>query len=186
MNEEWTAMEWSTFFTNIVTIIGFPTGIIIYWLQSRKERQANLVQEEKERLAEQQEIDDDLIELYMRIGKNFVEHRELNKHDQPLEKEEDRAAQIILYDHLVVLFERSFLRLQDKEGEDYQEMWASWEDFIMDWLEKPNFRAALPKLMRRENPRFVDYIQKIVGKDYSDVSKLSKSPMVGVSIPEPL
>ena len=68
-------------------------------------------------------------------------------------------------------FERAFIQLYGKQSHTYKRMWHSWEDYIDTWLEQPNFRAALPRLMVGEDAKFVRYIQSKVGKDYKQAPK---------------
>ena len=40
--------------------------------------------------------------------------------------------------------------------------WNSWEDYILEWCNKPHFRSALPRLLRGEDPSFVRYVERLV------------------------
>jgi hypothetical protein len=37
--------------------------------------------------------------------------------------------------------------------------WASWEDYMREWLARDAFRTQLPELVKGEDPEFAAYIQ---------------------------
>ncbi len=43
--------------------------------------------------------------------------------------------------------------------------WNSWEDYMLDWCRRADFRAALPKLLEGEDPEFGDYLRKLLERD---------------------
>jgi hypothetical protein len=139
----------------VVTVVGLPLAILVFLYEQRKER-----------LSEREEIDGDLVEEYADIIDKFIEHPELDQHDTPLTDEVQKKQQFRIYEMIVSFFERAFIQLYGKQTQTYRRMWHSWEDYIDTWLEQPNFRAALPRLMIGEDPKFVAYIQRKVGKDY--------------------
>jgi hypothetical protein len=53
----------------------------------------------------------------------------------------------------------------EKKTPEYRRMWNSWVDYIKDWLRKPNFQNALPRLMQGEDPDFVAYMAKLSGQN---------------------
>lgn len=153
-----TILNWAEFLSYTVTIFGLPLAIGLF-----------LYEQKKERLAEQQEIDGDLVEEYADIIDKFIEHPELDQHDSPLGDPVQAKQQLRIYEMIVSFFERAFIQLYGKRDKTYRRMWYSWEDYIDSWLEMPNFRAALPRLMIGEDPRFVAYIQSKVGVKYDRI-----------------
>jgi hypothetical protein len=102
---------------------------------------------------------------YARIQEKLFEYPELDQHDAPLNNAEDNRRQYILYEILVSLFERSFILLYGEDDPAYRRMWNSWEDYINQWIARPNFRAALPRLMKGEDPDFVAFFARLSALD---------------------
>jgi hypothetical protein len=145
-------LQWMELLSYVATVIGIPLAIVIFIYQERKERQN-----------EEEEIYDDLMEHYADIQEKLFEHPELDQHDKPLANGEDMRRQRILYDMLVSLFERAYILLYEETKPAYQRMWNSWNDYINLWAKYPNFRMALPELMKGEDPAFVSFMAKVTG-----------------------
>lgn len=147
-------LEFFEFLSYVATAVGIPLAIITFVYQEKKERQN-----------EQEEIYDKLMGHYAEIQEKLFEYPELDMHSQESQDAETKRRQHILYEMLISLFERSFILLESEKDPAYQRMWNSWADYIQEWLDKPNFCAALPKLMKGEDPDFVAYIAKLSGLD---------------------
>lgn len=145
-------MTWMELLSYIATVVGIPLALGVFVFEEKKERQA-----------EQEEIYEKLMEHYSRIQEKLFEHPELDQHECPLQDPEEGRRQYILYEMLISLFERSFILLYGETDPAYRRMWNSWEDYIAQWLTHPNFRAALPRLMKGEDPDFVAYFSKASG-----------------------
>lgn len=154
MLNDLTILEFFELLSYIATVVGIPLALLTFVYQERKERQN-----------EQEEIYDKLMGHYAEIQEKLFEYPELDLHDQPSLDPETKRRQYILYEMLISLFERSFILLENEKDPEYQRMWNSWVDYILQWLERPNFCAALPKLMKGEDPDFVAYISKLSGLD---------------------
>ncbi len=150
--ESYNFLEWMELLSYIATVVGIPLGILIFLYQERKERQN-----------EQEEIYDKLMGHYTIIQEKLFTHPELDVHDKTLSNFEDARRQYILYQMVVSLFERSFILLASETDPAYQRMWNSWVDYICEWVDRPNFRAALPKLMEGEDKAFVAYMAELSG-----------------------
>ena len=136
----------------IATIVGIPLALLTFIIQERKERQA-----------EQEEIYDKLMEHYATIQERLFQHPEIDQHEQPLSNPEDKRRQLIVYEMLVSLFERAFILLYGETDPAYQRMWNSWNDYIQHWSAKANFREALFVLMLGEDADFVAFFAKQTG-----------------------
>ena len=154
MFQDLTILEFFELLSYIATVVGIPLALLTFVYQERKERQN-----------EQEEIYDKLMGHYAEIQEKLFEYPELDLHDQPSLDPETKRRQYILYEMLISLFERSFILLESEKSPEYQRMWNSWVDYILQWLERPNFCAELPKLMKGEDPDFVAYISKLSGLD---------------------
>jgi hypothetical protein len=149
-----TFIELMELLSYIATVVGIPLAVGTYIIQERKERQS-----------EQEEIYDKLMTHYATIQEKLFEYPELDMHTAPSADPETKRRQLILYEMLISLFERSYILLEAEKEPEYQRMWNSWVDYIQTWLAKPNFAAALPQLMQGEDPDFVAYVAKLSGLD---------------------
>jgi hypothetical protein len=69
---------------------------------------------------------------------------------------------LLIFSILISLFERAYLLLyEDGMKEKQLRRWRSWEDYMGEWCNRANFRAALPALLRGEDPEFAAYIQNL-------------------------
>ena len=142
-----TLLEWLEFLSYVATVVGIPLALFVFMFEERKERQA-----------EQEEIYEKLMDHYARIQEKLFEYPELDQHEHPLTDPEQARRQYILYEMLISLFERSFILLHGETNPVYRRMWNSWDDYIGEWIARPNFRAALPRLVRGEDPDFVAFL----------------------------
>jgi len=152
MLPDWSLLEFFEFLSYVATVVGIPLAIFAY-----------MMEEKKERLSEQEEIYDKLMDHYDDILARLFEHPDIDQHDAPINDPELRRRQKILYEMLVTLFERAFILLYGEKEPVYLRMWNSWEDYIKLWLTRPNFREYLPELMVGEDKKFVDYMAKLSG-----------------------
>lgn len=144
----------------IVTVVGLPAAIVIFWLEQRKEREN-----------EEEEVYTMLSDNYQDFLKTCLEHRDLKlfqiKNTEDLTPEQ-REAMIIIFSMLVALFERAYLLLYESGMSRNQERrWRTWEDYMREWAGRDDFREMLPELLDNEDPEFVTYFKSMVpaGKD---------------------
>lgn len=145
-------LQWMQMLSYAATMIGIPIALWTFIHQERKDRRV-----------EQQEIYDELLEHYTQILDRLLRYPDLDVHNQPLQSEEDRRRQRIIYAMLISLFERAFIMLHGENDAAYKRMWNSWVDNIGEWSSKPNFRALLPELMLGEDPEFAAFMEKATG-----------------------
>lgn len=148
MLETWEMMSY------IVTVIGLPLAIFVFLFDQRKEREN-----------EEEEVYQLLSDNYQDFLKVALEHPDLrlfSTEEIPPLTEEQQERLLIIFTMLTSLFERAYLLLYEDDMSSKQaRRWHSWEDYIMEWCNKPNFKALLPKLLVGEDPSFVAYIEKI-------------------------
>lgn len=147
---DWKFLELFELLSYVATIVGIPLAIFIFKREEVKERQA-----------EQEEIYDKLMDHYDQILARLFEHPDIDQHNTPLDDAELRRQQKILYEMLVNLFERAFILLYGEKEIAYRRMWNSWEDYIKNWIARPNFREMLPDLVKGEDPDFVAYMGRL-------------------------
>ncbi len=129
-----------------VTIVGLPGAVFIF-----------LLEQAKERLAEQQEIDGQLKEQYNHILDILIDHPELDSHQESLKGDQAKQQERI-YQQLVSCFETAFIRLYGRNNKNMQRMWNSWQDGIDEWLRQPNFSKSLPRLLIGEDENYAQYM----------------------------
>ena len=138
----------------IVTVVGFPLAICVFLYEQRKEREN-----------EDEEVYQLLSDNYQDFLKVALENPDLRLFSPgettDLEPQQ-RERRLIIFNMLVSLFERAYLVLYDTSMSPKQaRRWRSWEDYMGEWCNRQDFRAALPDLLRGEDPEFVSYIQKL-------------------------
>lgn len=143
----------------VVTVVGLPMAIVVFLLEQRKERDN-----------EDDEIYQLLSDNYQQFLRVALDHPDLqlfSDNSRPPLNDEQQERQLIIFAMLISLFERAFLLLHDDEMIGKQaRRWHSWEDYILEWCQKPHFRAALPQLLRGEDADFVRYVELLVAKHY--------------------
>ena len=139
----------------VVTVVGLPFAILVFWLEKRKERQN-----------EEEEIYQRLSDDYAEFSRLLLQHADLHLlsdryGDEPLSAEQ-RERKKIIFDILISLFERAFILVyEDDMSPQTRRLWSTWDDYIKSWCEREDFRGALPELLEGEDPDFVRYILEL-------------------------
>ena len=140
--------------SNIVTVIGLPLAIAVFFFEQRKEREN-----------EEEEVYQLLSDSYQDFLKVALENPDLRLFSEEtvlLLNAEQKEKQLIIYIMLVALFERAFLLLyEDAMSPKQARRWNSWEDYILEWCRKPHFRSRLPQLLHGEDPDFARYVERL-------------------------
>ncbi len=144
----------------VVTVIGLPLAIAVFVYEQRKER-GN----------EEEEVYQLLSDNYQDFLKIALEHSELrlfSPEQTPALSDEQRERMLIIFSMLMSLFERAYLLLHE-DGMDnrQQRLWQSWEDYMLEWCRRADFRAALPELLRGEDPEFATYLSELAARSPS-------------------
>ena len=143
---------------NIVTALGFPFGIFVFWAQQRKAREN-----------EAQHTWALLTDNYIRFMELVLEHPDLGMNaDEPVPNlsEEQRERTTALFSILLALFERSYLNLyrSNMRGRELRR-WRAWEDYMRAWCRRSDFRAVLPDLATGGDPEFVAFFAAIARRE---------------------
>jgi hypothetical protein len=152
--ESWDMLQWFEFFSYVVTVVGLPFGILVFIWEQRRERQN-----------EEEEIYQRLSDEYSNFLKLVLDNADLqllrkNPADLVL-SEEQQERKFALLNILISLFERSYLLVyEEKMSKQTRRLWLSWEDYMREWCRRPDFRAALPRLLQGEDE---DFQKLIVG-----------------------
>jgi hypothetical protein len=107
--------------SHVVTVIGLPFAVAIFWLEQRKERQN-----------EREEIFLKLLDEYTDLSKVLIDNADLrlmtgNSIEKMLSLEQQEK-RFIIFDLLISFFERSYILLYDKNMDRHaKRMWNTWE-----------------------------------------------------------
>jgi hypothetical protein len=138
----------------VVTVIGLPFAIGIFFYQQRKER-------ENEEEAAWQQLSDAYIDFLEVVLAN-PDLRLRSQTPTPDRGEEQRERMLVIFDMLISLFERAYLLLYEEGmSEKQRRRWHSWEDYMREWCGRADFRGHLPELLRGEDPDFSAYILRL-------------------------
>ena len=139
------------FLANVVTALGFPFAIFVFWREQRKAREN-----------EEQQTWALLTDNYVRFLELMLENPDLKLGaDEPTPNlsEEQKERLMAMFAILVALFERSYINLHRTNMKGRQlRRWRSWEDYMREWCYRADFRAALPYLTSDGDPEFVAYL----------------------------
>ncbi|MGQ0502848.1 MAG: hypothetical protein ACT4P0_09645 [Panacagrimonas sp.] len=147
--------EWMEFLSYLVTVIGLPMAIGVFWYEQRKEH-----------INDEEELYQRLSDEYASFLRLVLEHADLRlmsaqKSDMAL-SEEQRERKSVLFGILISLFERAYLLVYEEHmPRQTQRLWQSWEDYMREWVQREDFRSMLPDLLRGEDPDFCEHISRI-------------------------
>ncbi|NDF11278.1 MAG: hypothetical protein EB060_00465 [Proteobacteria bacterium] len=155
---DFTDIETWELLSYVVTVIGLPFAIIIFISDYRKERQ-NEEEEVYQRLADQ----------YSDFQEILLENSDLRLFSKNSSKRkltnEQIERKLIIFDLLISLFEQAYILVYEEKMPPHQKrLWSTWEDYIIFWVKREDFRKALPKLLVGEDPDFRKYILKMVAQ----------------------
>lgn len=140
----------------VVTVVGLPFAIAVFIWEQRKERRN-----------EQEEIFQRLSDEYREFLKLVLDNADL----QLLRREgvalrdvteEQKERRLAIFGILISLFERAYLLVYEEHMDKQTlRLWKSWEDYIREWLRRPDFREALPELLQGEDEDFTKYMRTL-------------------------
>jgi hypothetical protein len=147
-------METWELLSYVVTVIGLPFAIAVFLMEQRKEREN-----------EEEEVFQSLSDNYQEFLKTVLENADLHLFSREVRADlttEDKERMLIIFDMLISLFERAYLLLYDERMTDKQRRrWQSWEDYMREWLRRPEFRSNLDRLLAGEDPEFTEHLRKL-------------------------
>ena len=158
----WDLETWELW-SYVVTVVGLPFAIWLFVFEQRKEREN-----------EDEEIFQSLAENYTDFLTLLLDHPDLqlrSKKEGIDFTSEQQERRLILFEHLISLFERAYLLAYEEDMSPKQKRrWASWEDYMREWCERSDFRKLLPQLLQGEDPEFAACIQKIAKQEEEKTS----------------
>lgn len=148
------SMEFWELLSYIVTTIGLPMAIFVFIYEQKKERDN-----------EEEEVYQLLSDNYQEFLRVALENTDLHlfsPEETPSLSDEQRERMFIIFNMLISLFERAYLLLySDNMSVRQRRRWSSWEDYMVEWCQRADFRAMLPQLLHGEDPEFVAHIEHI-------------------------
>jgi hypothetical protein len=150
-----TLLETFELLSYIVTVVGLPCAIVAYILEQRKERE-NEEEEIYQRLSDEYR---EFLKLVLDNADLHLLRREGVRQELTEEQKERRLA---IFGILVSLFERAYLLVyEDDMDKKARRLWRSWEDYMIEWVRRVEFRDALPNLLEGEDEAFTQYIRQL-------------------------
>ncbi len=148
-------MIWLEALSYVVTILGFPTAILVFIYEHRR-RLGN----------EENELHRHLSEEYDNFLRLVLDNADLlllrTSNVPPTLSEEQLERREIIYRMLVSLFEKAYIILYyENMKPDAKRRWMSWEDDMTEWCRKREFVALLPELLEGEDDAFSRHILAI-------------------------
>lgn len=142
----------------VVTVIGLPLAIVVFFHQQRKEREN-----------EEEEVYQLLSDNYQDFLKVALANPDLKLFTREEITDltpEQRERRIIVFSMLVSLFERAYLLLyEDDMTPKERRRWRSWEDYMREWCRRSDFRTSLASLLIGEDPEFMAYISALAEEE---------------------
>jgi hypothetical protein len=153
MRETWEVLSY------IVTVIGLPFAIIVFIMEHRKERQ-NDDEEIYQRLSDEYR---EFLKLVLDNADLQLLRRDVARQELSSEQKERRLA---IFGILISLFERAYLLVYEENmNKQTRRLWKSWEDYMREWVARPEFRDALPELVEGEDEDFTQYIERLAREE---------------------
>ena len=138
----------------VVTVVGLPLAIGVFLFEQRREREN-----------EEEEVYQLLSDNYQDFLKVALANPDLklfSAEATPSLTEEQQERLLIIFEMLISLFERAYLLLYEDDMSPRQaRRWHSWEDYIVEWSRRSDFRSRLPELLSGEDPGFVHYVERL-------------------------
>jgi hypothetical protein len=149
-----TGLEWLEALSYLVTIIGLPLAISVYVYDRRRDQQTD-----------EEEIFLRLSDEYADFMRLVIDNADLHLLSPAVKgelSEDQQERKHALFAILVSLFERAYVLVyEDDMSRQQARLWQSWEDYMTEWCQREDFRAALPTLLQGEDPGFVTMIRRI-------------------------
>lgn len=151
-------LESFEFASYVVTVIGLPFAVWVYFGQERKEREN-----------EEEEAYQHLSDAYNEFLRTVLSHADLQLRTAsalPDPTPEQNERMLVIFDMLISLFERAYLvAFKPEMSPTEQRRWNSWDDYMREWCRRDDFFNSLPLLLRGEDPEFQSYIKRVAQEE---------------------
>ena len=161
---DWTTWDWGRYFelaSYAVTVVGLPFAIAAFLTEQRKARE----NEEEEAYQLLADAYNDFLKVV--LANSDLQLRTATALSSPTPEQRERMQ--VIFDMLISLFERAFLvAYKPHMSATEQRRWNSWDDYMHEWCRREDFAAALPQLLRGEDPEFQTYITRVAAEEGRD------------------
>lgn len=150
-----TSLEFWELLSYVVTVVGLPFAILVFLWEQRRERRT-----------EEEELHLRLVTAYTDFLKLVLDHADLRLLSHGKEEihldDEQMERRYALFGILVGIFEQAYIMVYEEGmNRQHQRLWQNWADYMREWCNRADFRAALPELLRGEDAEFADYLRRI-------------------------
>jgi hypothetical protein len=147
-----------TLIVSLITIIGVPPAIYVFFRNIIKERKAR-------EYATYNALDDKYIDFL----KLCLDNPRLNIYNVPVNintnlSDDEKKQQLIIFEILISIFERAFLMYKNTSEKIRNEQWKGWDDYIKDWIESTYFQEAWEVLGTQWEEEFTKYMNNNLKK----------------------
>lgn len=150
--------DWLELASFSVAIVGLPFAIWVFLTQQRQARD----NEDEEAYQHLSDAYNDFLKVVLANADLQLRSTASLPHPTP----EQNERMLVIFDMLVSLFERAYLVAHKPEMSPVeQRRWNSWDDYMREWLRRDDFFAALPLLLRGEDPEFQSYIERVAREE---------------------
>lgn len=157
----------------LVTLLGIPIAIVLFFLEKRKER-----------ITRELEIYASAHDRYVEYLKLCLERPDLDGFDLPQNGVEAKACgieheRIILFTILTAIMESAFIRYSRANTREAKIQWQGWREYILEWLHRPDFRRTWPVIGPQFSETFVNLVNQL-----ADLADLSNNEIENTSTTE--
>lgn len=154
--------DWLEMASYLVTIIGLPFAIGVFFFEQRRERE----NEDEEGYQLLSDAYNDFLKIV--LANSDLKLRSTSALPDPTPEQNERR--LVIFDMLISLFERAYLvAWHEAMSPTEQRRWNSWDDYMREWCRRDDFYNALPLLLRGEDPGFQQYIKRVAEEERNTV-----------------
>jgi hypothetical protein len=150
--------------------VTLPIGVAEFYFGRREER--------RERIEDNY---DQLDQRYIEFEQLCLANIALDCADEamsppPAMSPEDRMKQRLLYNILLSILERAYLRYQLEELDDRRSQWAGWDEYATRFLARPSFRELWNKQGGDYDSYFREYMNAKIRKHERELTRTAGTP----------
>lgn len=143
------------FLSYVTAILGVPIALVIYFKKARKER-----------LDREYGTYNALDDKYLEFLNICLNHPDLDiyhiKDKGQKYSKEQKKRELIIFELLISILERAYLMYRDQGSRVKKDQWMGWNQYMKDWLNRPNFRKAWKKLGNQWDVNFQEHMSQLI------------------------
>lgn len=154
----------------VITILGVPGAIFIFFRQTekdRREKERELEESIRERERKEYETYHALDDKYIDFLKLCLANADLDiaASDGSIELSPQQVyRKEKLFEILISIFERAYVMYKRQDSRVRKEQWTGWNNYIEAWFENKNFQTAWNTMGSQWDSGFLDHMNKIFEK----------------------